>query len=274
MECAKLLALCIFLGTRVSAQEWPVPYTEEDAMPNIELSLAPAAYPSSDFSEAIASFEASQAAGTSEGMEKVNAAFNTALREVKARVASIIARELPNLDAGVGLRGVAGAPSFIQQSSAPGQRGLDIKVKVAEVQGQDAAAFKSSLASLQQQEMDSTVGQLHEAEGEFNTLSDFICDTLSSELRSNLRVLTLRPASALALLARPAQGHVKIASSNSVEATEDMQIQGLVDRTDVASDLFQERVIDLQLTFLKAANVMIAEQLSAITQRISANGER
>jgi hypothetical protein len=94
---AFLLFFCL-CAAGASAQQWPVPYTEADAMPNLELSLAPPAQPFPEVAAAVVDSEADREALEAESMAKARRALNVALRTAKNKIADVIAKKLSIFD--------------------------------------------------------------------------------------------------------------------------------------------------------------------------------
>jgi len=134
-------------------------------------------------------------------------------------------------------------------------------------------AVKDSVALLQHKEQDAELQLLDKTQQEINSLAELVWSTLESELSSQVEAVIGRSTKAIGFLALPEQANVRVTSSDVSEASVGKLVQDMETRRGVAGELAQERVLDMELTYLKAVNGMIRGQLATAIGRILANYE-
>jgi len=210
-----------------------------ESSPSVEVSLAAPLKPLPAIAGAIGSLDAAREAFEAGKMAEVTAAFNSALRNAKNKIGSVMSEAF-------GARG-AKAVSMLQ--------GV-VSFKVHVVPGAEPdASITSNINGIEHSRSDAEAKMFDAAAAEFEGITDVIVAALKKELSLRGSKSKLRGASAF--LSLPEEASVKVVASDTPYPTVASLAADMETRRDISEGLAMARILELDMKLIKQELGMI-----------------
>merc|ERR1712183_63069 len=232
-----------------------------ESLPVVNVRLAAPKHPLPEVAAEIAALEKQREQLEADLMDKLQAAFDTALASAKSRINKMIASSM-QLNTG------GSQTSFLQASEAD----FAIRVSTVAVPAPDPS-IKGVMDKIEAKRNDAETKLLEQAASEMQGLTDIVLNELGAQIEAHAASLKTeaKHASFLAVSSKalPAQADLRVESGAAFPTIASM-VQGMEARRDSAESQAASKVLELELKLLQEENDMIKSSLSAAIQRIAA----
>jgi len=266
------------------SKSWPATgVSSTQAMPNIEISLAPPAHPLPQVAAAIGAMDATREKLQALNMDKLQRAYNAALDRQKAEIGTIVGRAMRIFNDPALLTSFRRKTSFLGSSKQETDEQLSVKVNVMPAIPPDAS-ITAKIQAIENKRNDQERSSMDQAMLEMNGLTDVFLNEFAAQVQLNVNdCLGATGASALKKTSSfiqtketassnqlPKQANVRVVASDVPYPTVASFVQDMETRRDAAENLAGLKALDLELSLLKAGNAMAKEALNHGVARIMA----
>jgi len=273
-----------FLHSSALASQWPVVLqSAEDAMPNIELGLAPPLHVWPQVAAEIGQLTDSRERMENANMDKLQQEFNKAEAEARRRIGNAIGRAMrvyddPLLARSILIGRVAHAsPTVFRQlpQDTLGPSALSVKVNVLPASPPDPS-LRTKIDDIEFRRSDEEKELFDSAKGELKALLDFIVNEVEEQIRGHLHgMAATRRGNSPMFIQRghkqlPTQANVRLVPTDLKYPTVASMVQDMEARRDIAENLERKRIIEKELDFVLVCNRAVEEGLKASVSRILA----
>lgn len=278
--------------------QWPAVQSDaHDALPNVELSLAPPLHIWPQVAAALGSLEERRETMENANMDKLQEAFNAAMVEARHKVGDIIGRMMrrfddPRLAKAIFAGRMQSKSAMFRElpQEALGSSVMSVKVNVLPASPPDAV-LKADIDNIELQRYE---GEKHmfeaEAFGELRTLTKFILNELEVQMQSNMNsvlegketavtmrksIKSIKSESIPLFLQKgtkqlPEQANVRIVPMGAEYPTVVSMVQDMESRRDITEKLEMGRILEKELDLVMVCNNAMEEGLKAAVARILA----
>jgi len=272
----RTLVFCALLSAVVASQ-WPVgPQSGPEALPNIELSLAPPLHPWPQVAAELGRLEESRERMENTNMYKLQQEFNKATLDARRHIGDVVGRAMRVFDDPVlaqrifAKRSAPKSAMLFRQApqEALGSSVLSVKVNVVPASPPDAS-LRSALDSIEYQRSDKEKENIFEtALAEVKSLTDFILSEFEVQIQRQINgAIGTRATSFLQEL--PAQANVRVVPTEGYPTVGSMA-QEMEVRRDLTENLERKRVMEKCIDFIMACNGAAEGALKTAVARILA----
>jgi len=282
MAATACTVVCCALFYTAVASQWPAgALSGPEALPNIELSLAPPLHPWPQVAAELGRLEESRERIQSFNMYKLQQAFNKATLDARRRIGDVVGRAMRVFDDPVLAQRVfakRGAPkSAMLYRQAPqealGSSVLSVKVNVVPANPPDAS-LRARIDDIEYQRSDKEKEHIFEAaHAEISALTDFMLSELEVQIQRQINgIIGERATSFLQELpdSLPSQANVRVVPTDQGYPTVASMAQEMEVRRDLTENLERKRVMDMCVDFMMACNGAAEGALKTAVARILA----
>ena len=278
--------VALVLVGAVSGQGWPAQHeASSDTQPNIEVRLAPPARPLPEVAAEIALLESSRGSLEEAAFGKLQAAYNRALQDAKAKIGDVVGRATQTAVEGEGFRATEHAISFLQAGRDTTAGQPSVRVTVLPVSPPDPA-LRGGIDAIEEKRSALEAQLFEQATTEVGDLTAVILAELEAQLQPHARSVLSKARVAPAPPHAPRTGpasftevetgqtgglpeglNIRVGASDVPYPTVAGLVRDMELRRDASESLIRQRVLEMLMQLSKAENGMIKEALRrAVTE--------
>lgn len=281
----RLACICLLVLRLASASYWPdVQQSPQDALPNLELSLAAPLHPWPQVAAELGDLEESREAMENANMARLQQEANKATLDARRRIGDTIGKAMrvfddPKVASTILTKWRSAA--LLERRQLPqnslGSSVLSVKVNVLPANPPDPA-LRPAIDNLESLRADREKDMFETAVAEFSALTAFVVNELEAQIDSHINSIAGASSTLLAnrreasafLQQIPAQANVRVVPADVAYPSVSSMVQGSEDRRDIAENVERKLILDKQLDVLRACNSAIEEGMGAAVSRILA----
>lgn len=276
-----------FLQLACASQWLDVQQNVQEALPNIELSLAPPLHPWPQVAAEIGNLEESREANENANMAKLQREFNKATLDARLRVGDVIGSAMRAFDdpkvlnAFLAQRHIAKSVSMLRQlpQDTVGSSALSVKVNAFAPNPPDVM-LRADIDDIESLRSNKESDMIESALEDLKALSNFVIKELEVQVHDQvndivgatsqtgmLKSFAFLQGRAMQL---PAQSNIRAVPTDTKYPTLASMVQEMETRRDVSENLERKRILEKEIDFLMDCNNAIKDGLQAAVARILA----
>jgi len=283
------LVLFELLLTASASQQWPVVHpSAQEALPNVELSLAPPPHVWPQVAAALGNLEESRERVENANMDELQAEFNEAMVDARRQIGNTIGKIMRTFDDPKLARAIFTErnvpPTSMMFRQIP-QDTLDssvlsVKVNVLPASPPDPS-LRRVIEDMEYQRSDKEKDMFKsKAFGELRMLKVFILNELEVQMQAHVDTIVgtmqIKPARTVPSFLQgqveqlPAQGNMRVVPPDVNYPSVTSMVQEMESRRDVTENLERKHILEKELDLAMACNNAAEEGLQAAVSRILA----